>query len=367
MKKLIKTNKFRLISFLLSFCFLLFICFGPLPSLPFMANGISLLSASPLVPGGLKSIFGTTGYLKNDFYYEVFHKGEYPTENEEEKVNMVLGVPSETQTVSEENRGVINEIHYVPSVGGSIFTYNGGYIKNSTNHSNEEVMNIISQKPNISLKLDGTVEVLILHTHATECYNPYDSGVFDKSIPSRSSDNSNNMVAVGAVLAKELKALGVGVVHCDTQHDVTFNGAYGREAQTVAEYLKKYPNIKIIIDLHRDAIEPDANTRVKPTVIINGKKAAQIMILSGCDNGNMNFPDWSENLRLNALLESHIENSYPGLTKPVFFNYSKYNQNLSTGATLIEMGSHANTLEEAKYTAKLIAKPIYDALCELKG
>ena len=91
------------------------------------------------------------------------------------------------------------------------------------------------------------------------------------------------------------------------------------------------------------------------------------MILSGCENGYMNFPDWAENLRFNALLEDKIEAAYPGLTRPVYFNYSKYNQNLLTGATLIEMGSHANTIGEAVYTAGLIAKPIYEALLELKG
>lgn len=368
MKHFIKNHKYRFISFACGFCLFLSAFSSIITSLPEVSGGISLFSAGLFVPGGLQTIFSSGGEnFSEKISYEVFHKGESSSKPQEETAQMVLGVPTETQKVSEENKGVINEVQYLFSAGGNILSHGGGYIKNSTTHSNEDVLNIISQKPNISLKCDGTIEVLILHTHATECYNPYDSGVFDKTIPSRNSDNENNMVRVGAVLTSELQKLGIGVVHCTTQHDVTFNGAYTREAASVAEYTEKYPDIKIIIDLHRDAIEPDANTRVKPTAIINGKKAAQIMILSGCDNGNMNFPDWAENLRLNALLESHIETSYPGLTKPVFFNYSKYNQNLSTGATLIEIGSHANTLKEAEYTASLIAKPIYEALCELKG
>lgn len=366
MKSFIKTNKFRLISAVLITVLTASAFSNISTSFYQISNGISLFSAGFFVPGGIDKVFYSGGKnLSDKITYEVFHKGE--TAKNENSTQMVLGTPTENWEIKEENKGVINEVQYMYSAGGNIISSGSGYIKNSTNHSNEDVLNIISGKPDIYLKFDGRVEVLILHTHATECYNPYDSGFFDKTAPTRDSDNEKNMVRVGAVLTSELKKLGVGVVHSTTKHDVTFNGAYNREAQTVAEYLKKYPDIKIIIDLHRDAIEPDANTRVKPTAVINGKKAAQIMILSGCENGNMNFPDWAENLRLNALLENHIESAYPGLTKPVFFNYSKYNQNLSTGATLIEIGSHANTLKEAEYSAKLIAKPIYEALLELKG
>ena len=38
-----------------------------------------------------------------------------------------------------------------------------------------------------------------------------------------------------------------------------------------------------------------------------------------------------------------------------------YNQDLTTGSLLIEMGGHANTLEEAKYSARLVG----DALAKL--
>ena len=365
MKAFIKRNKYSIFSGCLVLFLVLNFYFTHSPSLVSVLKGISLISVSPYIPSGLVSLFGTDAEDKTTYVEVTGGDSEASAETKEEAE--VLGVPTEKQEVSEENKGTINEVHYTSKVGGVILGHGAGFIKNSTNHSNEEVLGIIKDKPSFRLKLDGSVEVLILHTHATECYNPYDSGVFDRSIPSRNTDNEKNMVKVGATLAKELTALGVGVVHATTQHDhPSFSGAYNREKETVEAYREKYPSIKVIIDLHRDAIEPSADVRVKPTAIIDGKKAAQIMILSGCENGYMNFPDWAENLRFNAILEDKIESAHPGLTRPVYFNYSKYNQNLLTGATLIEMGSHANTIDEAVYSAKLIARPIYEALMELK-
>ncbi len=366
MKKFLKQNKYKVFSGVLSVFLFSNILISLSPSVLSLTKGISIFSSSFFVPGGVFSLLKQTSSNVSS-YVEVLAGGNSNVNAEETSSNHVLGVPTESQEVKEENRGVINEIQYLSKEGGRIIAFGSGLIKNSTDHSNQEVLEIISKKPSFKLKCDGTIEVLILSTHATECYNPYDSGVFDRSIPSRSTDNNLNMVMVAATLTSELSRLGIGVVHSTTQHDnPSFNGAYNREKETVEAYREKYPNIKVIIDLHRDAIEPDANTRVKPTAIINGKKAAQIMILSGCENGYMNFPDWAENLRFNAILEDKIESAHPGLTRPVFFNYSKYNQNLLTGATLIEVGSHANTISEAVYTAKLIARPIYEALLELK-
>ena len=49
----------------------------------------------------------------------------------------------------------------------------------------------------------------------------------------------------------------------------------------------------MVIDVHRDAMTTDDGTKIKPTAKIKGKKAAQVMIITGCDNeGKLNFGDW---------------------------------------------------------------------------
>ena len=130
-------------------------------------------------------------------------------------------------------------------------------------------------------------------------------------------------------------------------------------------YLKKYPDIKIVLDLHRDAIAQNDTDKVKLTADINGKKAAQIMIISGCDNGNFNMPDYWENLRFAAALADKLEELYPGLCRPILFDYRKYNMDLSPGLLLIEIGATGNTLSEAQYSAELLGNALSELFSEL--
>ena len=42
--------------------------------------------------------------------------------------------------------------------------------------------------------------------------------------------------------------------------------------------------------------------------------------------------------------ERAMEGMYPGFTRPVLFGYRFYNQDLTTGSLLIEIGGHGNNL-----------------------
>ena len=173
------------------------------------------------------------------------------------------------------------------------------------------------------------------------------------------------MVAVGNALEKALRDAGIGVVHDTTQHDYpSYNGSYERSAETIKSYLEKYPTIKIALDVHRDAIQREDDLIVKPTVEINGRKAAQLMIITGSDDGTMNVPEWRENLLFAASLQDAIEQDTPELTRPIFFCYRKYNMDLTTGSLLLEVGSNANTLDESVYTAELVGKSLARMLNE---
>ena len=157
------------------------------------------------------------------------------------------------------------------------------------------------------------------------------------------------------------------MIHDTTQHDYpSYNGSYERSADTIRKWLEQYPSIKAVIDVHRDAIESPAGNLIKPVAMIDGEKTAQVMIIAGCDDGTMNMPDWERNLRWAAALQSTAETMYPGLTRPVFFCYRKYNMDLTGGSLLIEFGSHGNTLEEtaraAEYMGKAMAQTLLDTL-----
>ena len=148
-------------------------------------------------------------------------------------------------------------------------------------------------------------------------------------------------------------------VHDTTQHDYpSYNGSYERSAETIKSYLEKYPTIKIALDVHRDAIQRESDLIVKPVVEINGRKAAQLMIITGCEDGTMGVPEWRQNLRFAASLQDAVEQDYPQLTRPIFFCYRKYNMDLTTGSLLLEIGSNANTLDESIYSAELIGNSL---------
>jgi stage II sporulation protein P len=173
------------------------------------------------------------------------------------------------------------------------------------------------------------------------------------------------MAAVGRALAQPLEEAGIGLIHDTTQHDYpSYNGSYERSAETVGERLEETPSLRILLDLHRDAMPRDDDVIVKPVKLIEGKKAAQIMIIAGCDDGEMNMPNWPRNLRFAVALQNKIEEKYPGLMRPIYLCYRKYNMHLSDGSLLLEFGSNANTLEEAEYSARLAGEALAELILE---
>lgn len=236
---------------------------------------------------------------------------------------------------------------------------NNSYVKNKTKHSYDEVVAMSKAPMAFNLKKSKEIQVLIMHTHATECYQDKISNFYSLANKTRTTDNNKNMTAVGKMIVAELNNAGIGAIQDTTQHDYpSYNGSYNRSAKTVSSYLKKYPSIKIVIDLHRDAITTNDLTVIAPAAKINGKSAAQVMIIAGCDNGKYNMPNYPKNLAFACRLQEQMEFAYKGLTRPILFDYRKYNQNLTTGSILIEVGSQGNSLDEAKYTGELIGKSL---------
>ena len=268
---------------------------------------------------------------------------------------------TEPVEIAEEYRGTVVEEDL--AAAGSSLCFGSGRIKNATSLSEQQVEEYLAQPQPFLLDRQGP-QVLIMHTHATESFEPYDSEIYDTRHTWRSTDNSENIVAAGEVMAQAIRAHGIEVLHDDTQHDYpSYNGSYERSAETVKGYLAKYPSIKVVLDVHRDAVQRDS-TLVKPITQINGKKAAQMMIIAGCDDGTMEMPNWGKNLRFAAGIQDAIESRWKGLTRPIFFCYRKYNQDLTTGSLLLELGSHGNTLEQVLTTAQLAGDAIGSYLAQ---
>lgn len=270
--------------------------------------------------------------------------------------------------VRPDNAGEVIRKTYSAGTTTNFIGLANGYINNATEISNTTINQTIAQSPDIAILADGSPEVLIMHTHATETYLEVgQTEWFDLTYDGRTTDENKNVIRVGEEIAKQIEQAGIGVIHDTTLHDYpSFNGAYDRSAVTVQEILEANPNIKVVLDVHRDAIVNSSDTITAPVTTINGKDAAQIMIISGCDNGLFNMPNYMENLKFASALQQQMELMYPTLTRPILFDYRKYNQDLTTGSILLEMGGHANTLDEAIYSGELIGTALGELLLELK-
>ncbi len=265
--------------------------------------------------------------------------------------------------------GIIYRKNYSGYQGDDYITLpDGGVVWNCTSDSAETLTQAAEELPELSVKLNSEEpQVLIVHTHTTESYEPYQRSYYDSSFPFRTRDPSHNMVRVGEALAQRLAEHGISVLHDGTIHDYpAYTGAYDRSEATIRAALEQYPSIKIIIDLHRDAISNPDGSRTAPVAEINGRSAAQFMIITGCDDGRFgNMPEYIENFKLACLIQSSAEELYPGLARPILFDYRNYNQHISTGSLLIEVGSHANSLDEAVYSGELLGDSIAKALEQL--
>lgn len=264
----------------------------------------------------------------------------------------------------EEHSGAICAMTYERQTGTQFFSLIGGaQVKNITSVPNGELMDEARELPEFKIEKNDEPQVLIMHTHTTESYEPYSREFYDDSFISRTTDESKNVVAVGEKIAAELESAGIGVIHDKTIHDYpSYNGSYDRSKVTVEKILAQYPSIKVVIDVHRDAIEYDDGTRIAPVAIIDGREAAQVMIISGCDDGTMNYPEYMKNFRFSCLWQRQLDADYKGLTRPILFTYKKYNQNLTTGSVLIEVGGHANSIDQALYSGELVGKSLAKAL-----
>lgn len=220
------------------------------------------------------------------------------------------------------------------------------------------------------LHLTGTSigpQILIIHTHATESYTQAGQDVYQESDPYRTTDDAHNVVRVGDEMAAAFAQAGLNVLHDRTLHDYpNYNGAYTRSRQTVEQYLEAYPSISVVLDVHRDAIMGENDTVYK--VMADSEVAedcAQVMLVVGTQEGGGSHPNWRENLAFAIAIERQLNQEKPTLARPIVLRKSHYNQQLSPGSLLVEVGTHGNTLQEAINAARAFAESAAPVLREL--
>lgn len=227
------------------------------------------------------------------------------------------------------------------------------FIKNTSRQTVED----IAFDGTFAAKLGADApQVLILHTHGSEAYTMPAGEEYEASGSYRTMDTTKNMIRVGDEIAAVLSRYGLSVLHDRQIHDTDYNSAYDKSYDSAAAYLEKYPSISFVLDIHRDAIS-DADGNQYKVVSQEDPRAAQLSIIMGS-----NYDAWLSNLRLAVAVQSHLAHDHPTLMRPITLRWYGYNQSLSTGSLLVEVGAAGNSLDEAIYAARLFARGFAETL-----
>ena len=243
-------------------------------------------------------------------------------------------------------------------------TIEGGLrIKNETGYW-VDAPAILAEGPGLTLPRDEA-QILIIHTHASEAYT---QAGLDRYIPSdlnRTEDTQFNIVRIGDELTELLTQAGLGVIHDRGIYDYpSYTGSYTRSGQAVEEYLANCPSLRIVLDIHRDALGSDGVV-YKTIAEEEGTVASQIMLLVGTDASGLEHPAWRENLALALYLQNAVNTACPTLMRPSSLVPQRDNQQLCPGSLIIEVGSSGNTLREALSAIRLFGGAVGPALAKL--
>lgn len=225
----------------------------------------------------------------------------------------------------------------------------GMEISNATDYKVDA--SALSKQP-LSFKIDKKdVEVLIEHTHTTEAYCDNGSG------NDRNLDETKNVIAVGEKICEVLNTHGIKTVHDKTVHDYpSYNESYSRSLTTIKKNIEKYPNIKVVLDVHRDAIVRNNGKKVKVCADIDNTTSSQVMLVAGTNAMGLKHDNWLENLKFASHIQAYANKTYPQLMRPINLREERFNTHMTTGSLIVEVGSSGNSLEEALRGAEYFAE-----------
>ncbi|MBQ3548942.1 MAG: stage II sporulation protein P [Oscillospiraceae bacterium] len=228
------------------------------------------------------------------------------------------------------------------------------YIKNSSGKTVDAAALSPPRRPAASA---NGPQVLILHTHGSEAYTLPKGQSYPSTGNYRTSDTSCSVVRIGDEIAAALSSYGISVLHDRTLYDdPLYSDAYSRSAAGAEMYLEKYPSLYYILDIHRDAVE-DAQHNQYKLVAQEDNTVAQMSFVIGT-----NYDHWQENLSLAVAVSQQVQQDYPTAMRPIILRSSRYNQHLSPGALLLEVGAAGNSLDEARHAGRIFAAALAEVI-----
>lgn len=199
---------------------------------------------------------------------------------------------------------------------------------------------------------NGKKVVFVYHTHNRE------SWLSETERVGEIVDNkTRNITLVGKHLTEALQDRGIGteVDTDDIYQRLLDQGkrqplAYAESLKDVQAAMQQHRELEYFFDLHRDS-----SLRDETTATINGKTYARIKFVIGTRNKN-----YEKNTKFAHELQKRLEQKYPGITRDVDpksknQGHGEYNQSISPGSLLLEIGGVENTPKECFNTAEAFA------------
>ena len=270
-------------------------------------------------------------------------------------------VPEIEEILEEENDIIISKNATIEAVSEKNIEENFNVTTGTTRIRNQSDYELTEDILSLEdFNLTNTKKILIYHTHTCESYTPSEEYNYTMTGNYRTTDNNYNVVRLGEELSKFLTNKGFEVIHDTSYHDYpSYSGSYERSLETIQEILNENQDIQIVIDLHRDAVGDGAS--YGPTVKIDGQSVAQMMLVVGTDGGGLEHPNWRQNIKTAIKIQETANLLYPGLFRPIIVRNSRYNQHVTPGAFIIEVGATGNTLEECLLSMQCLANIIEEA------
>jgi stage II sporulation protein P len=191
--------------------------------------------------------------------------------------------------------------------------------------------------------------VLIYHAHASENYSPK---------PAHAKEGTaGDVIEIGKELARWLKDLNIEVIHVTGVYDFPWGKAYEQSRKAVKSILEQNPSIKLVIDIHRDAIEQPKG--MSTTAAVGEDDVAKIFLVVG----ETNNPNLAANINMAQNLKDQLEKEFPGITRGVRILPQESNGSLHPGLIQLHIGEYKeNSLAEAKASTQYLAKAISEIL-----
>ena len=230
-------------------------------------------------------------------------------------------------------------------------------LTNSTGGLAVELGDYLNREVNLTLSKEGP-QILIMHTHGTEAYTMADGDDYTPSDTARTTDENYNMIRVGEEIKAVFEEMGLSVIHDTSLYDYpSYTGSYARSLKGIQSYLEEYPTISVVLDVHRDALIGADGTAYKVTdTLEDGETVAQVMLVVGSNDGGLEHPNWEDNLTLAAHIQEAMLALHPGFPRAVNLRSQRFNQHMTSGSLLVEVGTSGNTLQEALAGARKFAQ-----------